>query len=77
MGDTGDARANFRLDHAASVRIKYRLMRSDKEALGKPRNAVSVACNGLLSKGIISAPERGVVAFTVPGMADFISREAD
>jgi hypothetical protein len=29
----------------------------------------------LISKGLIFAPEHGIVAFTVPGMADFIQRQ--
>jgi len=29
----------------------------------------------LIAKGLIFAPEHGVVAFTVPGMADFIQRQ--
>jgi hypothetical protein len=31
----------------------------------------------LISKGLIYAPEHGVVAFTVPGMAAFIDRQVD
>jgi hypothetical protein len=30
----------------------------------------------LISKGLIYAPEHGMVQFTVPGMADFINRQA-
>jgi hypothetical protein len=29
----------------------------------------------LINKGLIYPPEHGQIAFTVPGMADFISRE--
>jgi hypothetical protein len=32
---------------------------------------------GLIGKGLVYAPEYGVVAFTVPGMAGFIRREAE
>ena len=32
---------------------------------------------GLIAKGLVFAPDYGVVAFTVPGMADFIRREAE
>jgi hypothetical protein len=32
---------------------------------------------GLIGKGLIYAPEYGMVAFTVPGMANFIQRQAD
>jgi hypothetical protein len=31
----------------------------------------------LISKGLIYAPDHGVVAFTVPNMAEFISRQAE
>lgn len=41
--------------------------------LGKSRTSdLSVARKELISKGLVYVPERGVVAFTVPGMADFI-----
>lgn len=30
---------------------------------------------GLIGKGLVYAPEHGVVAFTVPGMAEFIARQ--
>jgi hypothetical protein len=30
----------------------------------------------LIAKGLIYAPQHGAVAFTVPGMAAFIAREA-
>lgn len=29
----------------------------------------------LIAKGLVYAPEHGIVAFTVPGMADFIARQ--
>lgn len=45
------------------------------KGLGRPRSAISVARNNLLAKGILYAPDRGVVAFTVPGMADYIQRQ--
>lgn len=32
---------------------------------------------GLIAKGLIYAPEHGMVAFTVPGMAEFIIRQHD
>lgn len=37
--------------------------------------SMSPTRNGLISKGLIYAPEHGVVAFTVPGMASFIDRQ--
>lgn len=41
--------------------------------LGKNRTSdLSVARQELLKKGLVYAPERGLVAFTVPGMADFV-----
>lgn len=36
---------------------------------------LSVARNELIKKGLVYAPERGLLAFTVPGMSDFISRQ--
>lgn len=45
--------------------------------MGKSRTSdLSVARNELLKKGLIFAPERGLLAFTVPGMHDFIDRQA-
>ena len=32
---------------------------------------------GLIGKGLIYAPEYGMVEFTVPGMAGFIARQID
>lgn len=45
------------------------------KALGKGRAAISVARDELIKKGLVYAPERGLLAFTVPGMHDFIDRE--
>ncbi len=42
--------------------------------LGKSTTAISPARAQLISKGIIYAPERGQIAFTVPGMADYVRR---
>jgi hypothetical protein len=36
---------------------------------------LSMARNELIKKGLVYAPERGLLAFTVPGMADFIARQ--
>ncbi len=42
----------------------------------KPRTSdISVARNELIKKGLVYAPERGLLAFTVPGMHDFIDRQ--
>ncbi len=45
-------------------------------AMGKPRTSdLSVARTELIRKGLAYSPERGLLAFTVPGMHDFISRQ--
>lgn len=45
-------------------------------AMGRSRTGdISVARNELIRKGLVYAPERGRVAFTVPGMHDFIGRQ--
>jgi hypothetical protein len=45
-------------------------------ATGKRRvSDLSVARNELIKKGLVYAPERGLLAFTVPGMSEFISRQ--
>ena len=43
--------------------------------LGKISTSVGPTRAGLIHKGLVYAPEHGVVAFTVPGMADFINRQ--
>lgn len=40
--------------------------------LGRRQSAVSVQRDGLLNKGLIYAPERGLVAFTVPHMTVYL-----
>lgn len=40
--------------------------------LGRRQSDVSVQRDGLLNKGLVYAPERGVVAFTVPHMAAYL-----
>lgn len=46
-------------------------------AAGKRRTSdISVARTELIKRGLVFAPERGLLAFTVPGMHDFIEREA-
>ena len=42
--------------------------------LGRRPSDLSVARDQLIKKGLLFAPDRGTVAFTVPGMADYISR---
>lgn len=43
--------------------------------LHKTSQSQSGVRNSLIRKGIVYAPDHGVVAFTVPGMAGFISRQ--
>lgn len=46
------------------------------QAMGKRRTSdISVARNELIKKGLTYAPGRGYLAFTVPGMHEFILRE--
>ena len=39
------------------------------------RATSSLARNELIKKGLVYVPERGLLAFTVPGMSDFIARQ--
>jgi hypothetical protein len=34
-----------------------------------------MSCNELIKKGLVYAPERGLLAFTVPGMGEFVIRQ--
>lgn len=43
--------------------------------LGRKSTAVGPTRAQLIYKGLVYAPEHGVIAFTVPGMADFITRQ--
>jgi hypothetical protein len=43
--------------------------------LGRPPTSLGPARASLIAKGLIYAPEHGVVAFTVPGMGEFIQRQ--
>lgn len=45
--------------------------------LGRGANSFGPARASLIAKGLIYAPEHGVVAFTVPGMAGFIQRQPE
>lgn len=45
------------------------------KTLGRTQKATSTARAELIDKGLIYAPEYGRVAFTVPGMADFLARQ--
>lgn len=62
MASDGDA-------GSASGEIAKRLQRKPA-SLGPTRAA-------LISKGLLYSPEHGRIAFTVPGMADFITRQPD
>lgn len=45
-------------------------------AMGRSRTSdISVARNELIKKGLVYAPERGWLAFTVPGMHRFVARQ--
>ncbi|MDA8063584.1 MAG: hypothetical protein M0T80_14355 [Actinomycetota bacterium] len=45
-------------------------------AMGKTRTSdIGVARNELIKKGLVYAPERGLLAFTVPGMHEFVERQ--
>lgn len=46
------------------------------ERLGKKRSSLSVTRDQLIKNGLIYAPSRGFLAFTVPGMPQFIERQA-
>ena len=43
--------------------------------LGKRSTSVGPTRAGLIHKGLVYPPEHGLIAFTVPGMANFISRQ--
>jgi hypothetical protein len=43
--------------------------------LGKSLNSLGPARANLIAKGLVWAPEHGLIAFSVPGMAEFIDRE--
>jgi hypothetical protein len=45
--------------------------------LGRAPTSLGPARASLISKGLVYAPEHGVVAFTVPGMATFILRQPE
>lgn len=47
------------------------------DRLGRRQTSLGPARANLIAKGLVYAPEHGVVAFTVPGMADFIARQID
>lgn len=75
-----------RWDRATPAERRYlRAMAEDGEAgsgtgeiarrLGVKLTSLGPARAQLISKGLVYAPEHGRIAFTVPGMADFIERQ--
>lgn len=83
--DNGFFRARW--DRATRAEQRYlRAMARDGDA-GSSSGEVAARLGGrvtsfgptranLIAKGLVFAPEHGVVAFTVPGMAEFIQRQA-
>lgn len=47
------------------------------QRVGRPRQELSVPRDQLIKKGLVYAPDRGLIAFTVPGMADFVRRQPE
>jgi hypothetical protein len=45
------------------------------DRMGKRVTDLSVARRDLIRQGLLYAPERGKLAFTVPGMHDFIAKQ--
>ena len=43
--------------------------------LGKRNNQLGPARANLIAKGLIYAPAYGAIAFTVPGMGEFVARQ--
>lgn len=84
--DDGFFRARW--DRATRAEQRYlRAMAPDGDAgsssgevagrLGRGANSFGPARASLIAKGLVYAPEHGVVAFTVPGMAGFIQRQPE
>lgn len=84
--DDGFFRARW--DRATRAEQRYlRAMASDGDAgsssgevatrLERGANSLGPARASLIAKGLVYAPEHGVVAFTVPGMAGFIQRQPE
>ena len=46
-----------------------------QKAMHFAREDDKVARNELIKKGLVYAPERGMLAFTVPGMHEFVLRQ--
>jgi hypothetical protein len=45
--------------------------------LGRKVTSLGPTRANLIAKGLVYAPEHGIVAFTVPGMAEFITRQPE
>jgi len=45
------------------------------QRLGKRATSLGPVRANLIAKGLVYAPEHGLISFTVPGMADFITRQ--
>lgn len=84
--DSGFFRARW--DRATRVEQRYlRAMAADgdsgswsgavAERLGKKPTSLGPTRASLIVKGLVYAPEHGVVAFTVPSMAAFIQRQPE
>lgn len=63
------ALADLAGDGAATVSALASRMRKSRAS------DLSVARNELIKKGLVYAPERGMLAFTVPGVHEFILRQ--
>ena len=50
--------------------VTHRLGKASSKSLGPARSS-------LIGKGIVYAPEHGIIAYTVPGIADFVRRRHD
>lgn len=46
-------------------------------SLERKRSDLGVPRDQLIKKGLVYAPERGLIAFTVPGMVDFVKRQPE
>jgi hypothetical protein len=56
-------------EHSATSEIASRL--------GRKLTSLGPTRANLIAKGLVYAPEHGLIAFTVPGMAHFIARQAN
>jgi hypothetical protein len=77
-----------RWDRATKAEQKYLRAMAEDGDLGSSSGTVATRLHrkpaslgptraGLIAKGLVYAPEHGVVAFTVPGMAAFIGRQVE